>query len=272
MRYALWAVTAVSIMSAWQVASQEQPAFATIPVDRASPEVLELQNAMRELSLPAPTGEAAPTVASDAVQSLAERLGRSPAAALLSLPTGDEADEVGGGDDFFAVIDVPQIARAARENRSAVMASEAVPADVDSSLQSVESRTMHAPPGQGWFSTSYPEVNANLRCDWTYNPAFVQALGSEESKAREAELEERYRAEELDSDNPDRAAEGEAAEPVTADPDGTGEGEVGIERQFQIAGRPCLLTFLCGGEGVPCSQEAADELVENVILVRTGEE
>ncbi|KQS75963.1 hypothetical protein [Rhizobium sp. Leaf383] len=270
----------VALLGSSVLSLAQQQALVEIPIDTNSPEVVALQRELsngtvRELSkrlspsLNA-TLEAMTDLSDDPVlNETANRLERSPSAVLLSLKRQERGDDQSGS--FFAAIDVPRIASRAM--------SGSVPADllelasrsavVERDLLNVEADTTFAPPEQGWFATNYPGIGANLRCDWVYDARLSEAVEGDEAKRREAELEAAFRnnaTDEIPADDepPATAAEedllGKQAE----------EGEVGIERQFQIAGRPCILTYLCGDEKFPCSEAVADELAESVVLISAG--
>lgn len=269
------AVLALAVLSPGNLshAQEQQEVLATIPLERSSPEVLELDEAARNPAFRsfARSGSAVldrRNLAQSVVKAAAGALNRSTSAALITLRSIDGPPTSPPARSFFAVIDVAAITLgnspvSARTFRHLTERS----GEVEVGLLQIESRTEFV-PDNGWFSTNYPEIHANLRCDWIYNTRIAKSLSDDGFKTAEAQQEANYRSRMLERDNPE-ASRPDQQEDVG---DEIEEGLIGIERQFVLAGRPCLLTYLCGQQDVPCSDEIADELVERVVLVRTGSE
>ncbi|MDR9781127.1 hypothetical protein [Rhizobium redzepovicii] len=255
------------------VYAQEPDTLSVIPLDRAAPETIELDTAKKNADFMSfakggPATRKTGSLGQAVVQNAAKALQRSAPAALLTLTNLDTTLPANQENEFFAVIDVPSIARG-KAAGARVFKLEERATEVEGDFLTIEDRTQFGSPGQGWFSTNYPELHANLRCDWVYNTRIARAIGDEDLKAREAQLEADYRARKLERDNPDIST---LQEPEAGN-DQAEEGLIGMERQFTLAGRPCLLTYLCDDrQNVPCSEEIADELVERVVLIRTGSE
>ncbi|HEV7252109.1 MAG TPA: hypothetical protein VGN97_03290 [Mesorhizobium sp.] len=256
--------------------AQEADALVEIPLDLSAPEVVDLRQAEQAFNFRAlSAGLTAPLTldpASDAtIAQAAQQLQRSPHTVLLSLVRMAEPSE--SSDQFFAAIDLPGLAQraASGDAGSALRGLASQVAAIERNFLAIDANTTFSPPDQAWFATQYPEIETNLHCNWKYDPKLAEAVESEDEKQREQELEEAFRRENTERDSPADGASSpeEAAPSEIVDEE---EGEDGIERQFLIAGRPCLLSYMCGWDELPCSEEIADELVESVVLITTGSE
>ena len=128
------------------------------------------------------------------------------------------------------------------------------------------------------FETVYPELNATLTCHWIYDANLSQRIADLEAKAEEAQLDRAHRsgtqAEENKSVTPEEDGQGDTDQPGASD-DSNYDAHLGlaiVERQFKIAGRPCLLTAICERRNdVRCQSEFVDQLADNVRMIRTPE-
>ena len=167
-----------------------------------------------------------------------------------------------GRPNFFAAIDVGDIERKGVFNQSVNAAS---------SIGNIPSNTVFSPGNQGWFSTDYPEINSNLRCDWSENLRLKTLLTEQEALNTEAELEISHR------NNMDGIDTGQAQPNVVREDEQQdenhldGESSDGLHKTIKIAGIPCLVTYYCDDIDWPCSIQKLSEIANRVRLVSVGE-
>ena len=239
-----------------------------------SPEVVQLEDAERsfnlgsfaELNSLVPLDDLRTT---KVVTDVAAELQRSPSAVVLGLER--MADDDQNHRRFFPVIDVPTVVREALDEPGAEPSLERlapIMEDLDRNLLAIDERTTYSPPDQGLFSTNYPEVNANLRCDWVTTFGWARCSGTPIARRKRPNSRIISHEHVGKGHSPDESPPDLNDQPPTL----TEEGDEGIERQFLIAGRPCSLTYMCDDQQVDCSSSVVDKLVENVILITVGDE
>jgi hypothetical protein len=163
---------------------------------------------------------------------------------------------------FFAAIDVGDVERKGVFNQSINAAN---------SIGNIPSNTVFSSAKQGWFSTDYPEINSNLRCDWSVNLRIKTLLDEQAALKLEAELEANHRNNldgvDIRQGQQNVVAEDEPQDDVILDD----ESADGLHKTIRLAGIPCLVTYYCDDVDWPCSVEKLNEIVARVRLVNGGE-
>ncbi len=246
--------------------------FVFIPVDRQSPDYVELQSMKRSLfrEFERDNSIVGELSSRNFAVDISRNFSRSPELMELTLRDtvrrNNAPQEYRRSEEsrFFAAIDVGAMARANSLGRSF---------EPEAAVREIRPNTIYSPPGRGWFSTDYPEINANLRCDWSENLRLKTALQEQTALEREAALEEEFRRQKdpIDLQPPNR--EEERGQTVrTNETDGTAlESSDGLHQSLRVAGIPCLITYYCDDIDAPCSNEILQDIVSRVRLVSGGE-
>jgi hypothetical protein len=170
----------------------------------------------------------------------------------------------GASGPFLAAIDPTRLGRANLAGAQAAVRSRSM----DEIPAEASENTTYGPNGRAptRFRTKYPSLNASLSCYWAYDANLAQRVTAEAAKGDEARLEEQSR----------RARLGKADEPLPAAASNAPQerelDQTEVEREFQVAGRPCRLRVTCASEQDPnCQADFVDALVESVAVVRLGD-
>jgi len=123
-----------------------------------------------------------------------------------------------------------------------------------------------------FFETTYEALNATLTCHWAYDANISALFAAEKLKSEEEELERAFRRNQLGLPEDEELRSAQGIKPGAPEPPDPERDFVVKERQFKVAGRPCLLTVVCKNEADPrCDDHFIDSLARNVVTIRTGE-
>lgn len=120
-----------------------------------------------------------------------------------------------------------------------------------------------------WFKTTYDSLNATLQCHWAYDANKSALLAAQAAKMTEQQLELAARRKRLGLPDENLLSPDQLTQPPPKDPE---HNHYEKEKQFKVAGRPCLLTVECETEDDKLCEDAfLDSLVANVVTLRTGD-
>lgn len=241
--------------------------------DKQSKQFLELQGIQRRLNeeIEKDAGVVDRSTTDNSVRNLAVEYNHS--AELMALFVTDAAQRLSGQretrqpDDvrFFAAIDVGALSRGSLSARSI---------DAIEVVRNIPANTIYSQPTSGWFSTDYPDISSNLRCDWSENLRLSQALSEQAAKDREAAFDRAHRDQADGIDTSQDARQQQQDKSVQPETPKTviRESADGLHASIRVAGIPCLVTYYCDDIDWPCSQTLLKQISNEVVLIRVGED